>query len=64
MSVPIIQRKAKIIISDKPGRNPKLAASYRPVSQLSVCYKLLEQQQLALHSLQHISHTVDSSPSP
>jgi hypothetical protein len=27
---------------ENPDKDPKLAASYRPISLLSVCYKLLE----------------------
>ena len=38
-----------MIAFEKPGKDPSLAANYRPVSLLSVCYKLLEH--LALNSL-------------
>jgi len=31
-----------VIAIDKPGKDPKLAANYRPISLLSTCYKLLE----------------------
>ena len=43
-----IWRKAKVIAVEKPGKDPSLAANYRPISLLSVCFKLLER--LALHS--------------
>jgi len=32
---------------EKPGKDPRLAESYRPISLLSTCYKLLER--LVLH---------------
>ena len=38
----------------KPGKDPHLAASYRPISLLSVCYKLLKRT-----ILQRISTTVE-----
>ena len=41
-SIPKIWRKAKVIAVKKPGKDPSLAANYRPISLLSVCYKLLE----------------------
>jgi len=41
-SIPKIWRKAKVIAIEKPGKDLSLAANYRPVSLLSVCYKLLE----------------------
>jgi len=41
-SIPKIGRKAKVIAVEKPGNDPSLAANYRPISLLSVCYKLLE----------------------
>ena len=41
-SIPKIWRKAKVIAVEKPGKDPSLAANYRPISLLSVCYKLLE----------------------
>jgi len=31
-----------VIAVEKPGKDPILAANYRPISLLSVCYKLLE----------------------
>jgi len=52
-SVPKIWRKAKVIAVEKPGKDPSLAANYRPISLLSVCYKLLEHL-----ALQRISPTV------
>ena len=39
-SIPKIWRKTKVIAVEKPGKDPSLAASYRPVSLLSVCYNL------------------------
>jgi len=38
----------------KPGKDPHLAASYQPISLLSICYKLLE-----CTILQRISPTVE-----
>jgi len=43
----------------KPGKDPSLAANYRPISLLSVCYKLLERL-----ALQRISPTVEGLLSP
>jgi len=40
--IPKVWRQAKIIALEKPGKDPHLAANYRPISLLSVCYKLLE----------------------
>ena len=51
--IPKIWRKAKVIAVEKPGKDPSLAANYRPISLLSVCYKLLERL-----ALQHISPTI------
>ena len=53
--IPKIWRSAKVIAIEKPGKDPNLAASYRPISLLSVCYKLLERL-----ILQRISPTVES----
>ena len=39
-SIPKMWRKAKVIAVEKPGKDPSLAAKYRPISLLSVCYKL------------------------
>ncbi len=52
-------RKAKVIAIEKPGKDPYIAANYRPISLLSVCYKLLE-----LLALKRISPTVESVRSP
>jgi len=41
-SIPKIWRKVKVIAIEKPNKDPTMAASYRPVSLVSVCYKLLE----------------------
>jgi hypothetical protein len=57
--IPKIWRKAKVIAIEKPGKDPKLAASYRPISLLSVCYKFLERL-----VLQRISPTVETILSP
>ena len=49
-----------IIVSvEKPGKDPSLAANYRPISLLSVCYKLLERL-----ALQRISPAVEGLLSP
>ena len=55
-SIPKIWRKAKV---EKPGKDPSLAANYRPISLLSVCYKLLKHL-----ALQRISPTVKGLLSP
>jgi len=57
--IPKIWRKAKVIAIEKPGKDPNLAASYRPISLLSVSYKLLERL-----VLQRISPTVEAILSP
>ena len=53
-SIPKIWRKAKVTAVEKPGKDPSLAANYRQISLLSVCYKLLEHL-----ALQRISPTVE-----
>jgi len=40
--VPRVWCQAKVIALPKPGKDISLAASYRPISLLSVCFKLLE----------------------
>ena len=35
-------RIQKTVAIPKPGKDPKMASSYRPISLLSMCYKLLE----------------------
>ena len=45
--IPKIWRKTKVIAIEKPGKDPRLAESYRPISLLTTCYKLLER--LVLH---------------
>ncbi len=40
--LPRAWRQAKVIAIPKPGKDLNLAASYRPISLLSVCFKLLE----------------------
>ena len=40
--IPKRWRRAKIIAILKPGKSPEEAGSYRPISLLSVCFKLLE----------------------
>jgi len=52
--IPKNWRQAKIIALAKPGKDPQPAASYRPISLLSVCYKLLE-----CTVLQRISPTME-----
>ena len=52
-SIQKIWRKAKVIAIEKPDKDPCLASNYRPISLLSVCYKLLERL-----ALQRISPTV------
>ena len=47
--IPKIWRQAKVIAVEKPGKDLNLASSYRPISLLSVCYKLLER--IALHRI-------------
>ena len=54
-----VWRKAKVIAVEKPGKDPSLAANYRTISLLNVCYKLLERL-----ALQHISPTVKGLLSP
>ena len=56
-SIPKVWRK--VIAVDKPGKDLNLAASYRPISLLSVCYKLLEHL-----ALQRISLTVEGILKP
>jgi len=51
-SIPKIWRKAKVIAVEKPGKDPSLAANYRPISLLSVCYKLLERLTLQYYVLE------------
>ena len=52
--IPRIWRQAKVIALEKPGKDPKLAFSYRPISLLSVCLKLLDRV-----ALQRVSPTVE-----
>jgi hypothetical protein len=40
--MPSAWRQAKVIAIPKPGKDPNNAASYRPISLLSVCFKMLE----------------------
>ena len=47
-------RITKTVAIPKPGKYPKMASSYRPISLLSICYKLLER--IILH---RISPAVD-----
>src|SRR6218665_39475 len=44
--VPREWRQAKVIAIPKPGKDPQLASSYRPISLLSVCFKTLERVML------------------
>jgi len=48
-----------VIAVEKLGKDPSVAANYRPISLLSVCYKLLERL-----ALQRISPTVEDLLSP
>ena len=57
--LPKVWRKAKVIAIEKPGKDPQVAANYRPISLLSVCYKLLERL-----VLQRISPLTESILSP
>ena len=52
-SIPKIWRKAKVIAIEKPGKDASLAANYRPLTLLSVHYKLLER--LAVITLHYIT---------
>uniref|UniRef100_H3AUX7 Reverse transcriptase domain-containing protein n=1 Tax=Latimeria chalumnae TaxID=7897 RepID=H3AUX7_LATCH len=54
--IPSVWRRAKIIGLPKPGKDPQSAASYRPISLLSVYYKTLERL-----VLQRISPEIDSA---
>ena len=53
-NLPKSWRIAKTVAIPKPGKDPKIASSYRPISLLSMCYKLLER--IILH---RISPAVD-----
>ena len=46
-NIPKIWRRAKVIALLKPGKDPKLPSSYRPISLLCVQYKLYERLILA-----------------
>ena len=52
--IPRIWRQAKVIALEKPGKGPKLASSYWPISLLSVCFNLLERV-----AIQQVSPTVE-----
>jgi len=41
-SMPRIWRRSKVIAILKPGKDPHSPSSYRPISLLSVCFKVLE----------------------
>ena len=43
LRIPRTWRQAKVIALEKFGKDLSLSSSYRPISLLSVCYKLLEQ---------------------
>jgi len=49
-----VWRRAKVIALAKPGKDPQLPSSYRPISLLSVCFKPLGRV-----VLQSISHQAD-----
>jgi len=40
--MPKVWRRANVKALPKPGKDPQISSSYRPVSLLSVCFKLLE----------------------
>jgi len=61
-SIPKIWRKAKVIAVEKPGKDLSLAANYRPISLLSVCF--VTHTHLEHLALQHISPTVEGLLSP
>ena len=58
-AIPKIWRKMKVIAIEKPGKDPRLAESYRPIYLLSTYYKLLER--LVLH---RVSPEVEKLLSP
>ena len=58
-AIPKISRKTNVIAIEKPGKDPRLAERYRPISLLSTCYKLLER--LVLH---RVSPEVEKLLSP
>ena len=47
---------------EKPGKDPKVAANYRPISLLSVCYKLLER--LVLQRISPVTESLLSRTRP
>ena len=53
-NLPKSWRIPKTVAIPKPGKDPKMASSYRPISLLSMCYKLLER--IILH---RVSPAVD-----
>ena len=55
----LVSQQLSALAVEKPGKDPSLAANYRPISLLSVCYKLLERL-----ALQRISPTVEGLLSP
>jgi len=55
-NIPKSWRKAKVIAIEKPGKDPKIAANYRPISLLSVCYKLLER--LVLQRISPVTESI------
>ena len=48
-NLPKSWRITKTVAIPKPGKDPKMASSYRPISLLSMCYKLLER--IILHRI-------------
>lgn len=48
-NLPKSWRTAKTVAIPKPGKDPKQPSSYRPISLLSMCYKLLER--IILHRI-------------
>ena len=58
-TVPTLWRKAKVVALLKPGKDPTNRKSYRPISLLSILYKMYERMILA-----RISPTVEEKLTP
>jgi len=58
-TTPQAWRQAKIIAIPKPGKDHSMAANYRPISLLSVCFKCLERL-----LLRRIKPTLELTPTP
>ena len=57
--IPKIWRQAKVVALLKPGKDPSVAKSFRPISLLSLTYKLFERL-----ILNRIAEHVDAKPIP